>query len=53
MKVGDVARELEVDPQQARRLIKAGKIPGYKIGGEYKVRSTEFRRWLEDQRIQI
>ncbi len=53
LKVADVARELEVDPQQARRLIKSGKIPGYKIGGEYKVKTTELQRWIEAQRVEV
>lgn len=51
MSVAELAGELEINDQHARRLLKAGKIPGYKIGGEYKVRITEFEQWLEGQRV--
>lgn len=49
--VADVAQELEINVQTARRMMRRGDIPAFKIGGEYRVKIEEYADWLEAQRV--
>jgi excisionase family DNA binding protein len=51
LSINDVASELGRNEQVVRRWVKAGKIPGHKIGSEYRILRQDFEEWVEEQRV--
>lgn len=44
-----LARYLHLTPQQVSRLAERGKLPGRKVGGQWKFARPEIHHWLEHQ----
>jgi excisionase family DNA binding protein len=40
---------LHVHPTTLYRLVKAGKIPSFRIGGEWRFRTDVLERWIAEQ----
>jgi excisionase family DNA binding protein len=49
--IPQVAEKLQVSEKTVRRMLISGELPGYKIGGQYRVGPTELAAWIEDQAI--
>ena len=43
--VEEVAEALKLHPYTVRRLCREGKIPGFKIGGQWRFDKKEFDEW--------
>ena len=46
--IGEVAEMLRVHPTTVYRLLKRGDIPGFKIGGNWRVSVNALDRWLSE-----
>jgi excisionase family DNA binding protein len=46
--IGEVAEMLRVHPTTVYRLLKRGDIPGFKIGGNWRVSVNAFDRWMSE-----
>lgn len=46
-KAEDLAEKLDVNIMTIYRYISAGKLSAYKIGKEYRIDKTEFKKFLE------
>lgn len=49
--VRDVAAELQLHPNTIRHLLLSGEIPGFKIGGAWRVPRSGLVRYLEQGRV--
>jgi nitrogen PTS system EIIA component len=47
--VSGLARYLHIDPQKVVRLADRGKLPGRKVGGQWKFAKSEIHHWFEQQ----
>lgn len=47
--VEEVAEYLRIHPYTARRLARAGKIPGFKVGGQWRFEAKEIEAWKKEQ----
>ncbi len=46
-----VAERLQVSEKTVRRLLTRGEMPGYKIGGQYRISPAELDAWIRDQAL--
>jgi excisionase family DNA binding protein len=46
--IGEVAEMLRVHPTTVYRLLKRGDIPGFKIGGNWRVSVDALNRWMSE-----
>jgi excisionase family DNA binding protein len=46
--IGEVAEMLRVHPTTVYRLLKRGDIPGFKIGGNWRVSVIALDRWMSE-----
>jgi excisionase family DNA binding protein len=44
--VNDLARYLKVNPSTVYRLLKTGKLPGFRVGSDWRLSKEEVERWL-------
>ena len=49
MTVDEVAEYLSLHPLTVRVLARAGKIPAFKIGKQWRVKRELLARWIEEQ----
>jgi excisionase family DNA binding protein len=45
----EIARYLRVHPYTVKRLARANKIPGFKVGGQWRFRKDEIDRWSKNK----
>lgn len=48
--VEEVAQKLRMHPDHIKRLLRAGRMPGYKIEGSWRVKQDELEQWVEDRK---
>jgi excisionase family DNA binding protein len=53
MLVKDVAQFLGVHPLTVQKYARCGKIPGFKIGTQWRFDSKHIRKWLKDRSIAL
>ena len=41
------AEILQVSKRTVHRLIQRKQMPGFKIGGQWRIRESEFKKWVE------
>jgi excisionase family DNA binding protein len=46
----EVAQRLQLHVQTVKRLLRQGKMPGYKIEGSWRVYPEELRDWLKQRK---
>jgi len=49
--VPDAMRVLRLSRTMVYDLLKCGELPGIKIGGTWRIPVTDFRRWLDSNRV--
>jgi excisionase family DNA binding protein len=49
--VQQVAEYLNCSYITVWRLLRSGQIPAFRVGSEWRLRRTDFDRWLEGQRV--
>jgi excisionase family DNA binding protein len=47
--VAEVAAELRVSNMTVYRLVQAGRIPAVRVGRSYRIRASDFDRYLSEQ----
>lgn len=47
----DVAWMLNLNMKTVQRKMRKGKIPGIKMGGEWRVLESELVKWMNEQRL--
>jgi excisionase family DNA binding protein len=45
----EVATYLKLADKTAYRLASEGKLPGFKVGGSWRFRSSELEKWIDSQ----
>jgi putative resolvase len=51
LSVNDIIETLNVSKLTIYRYIKAGKLPAYKIGRDYRIKQKDFDKLLENKKI--
>jgi excisionase family DNA binding protein len=46
--IGEVAEMLRVHPTTIYRLVKRGELPGFKVGGNWRINSDALDAWLAE-----
>jgi excisionase family DNA binding protein len=46
--IGEVAEILRVHPTTIYRLVKRGELPGFKVGGNWRINSEALDTWLAE-----
>lgn len=46
--VDEVAKAFKLNPYTVRRLVREGKIPAFKIGGQWRFRKDEIDRFIKN-----
>ena len=49
--IAQVAEKLQVSEKTVRRMLVSGELPGYKIGGQYRIKPAELESWIAEQAI--
>ncbi|WP_305971054.1 MULTISPECIES: helix-turn-helix domain-containing protein [unclassified Mameliella] len=47
--IPEVAKLLKINEKTAYRLASQSEIPGFKVGGSWRFRADELRRWMDTQ----
>ena len=45
----EAATLLQVSTRTLQRMIRNGKLPAFKVGGQWRLRETQLRQWVEDK----
>ena len=48
--VEEVAQELKYSVETVKRMLRKNQMPGYKLGGEWRIDATEYREWKEQRK---
>ena len=48
--VEEVAQKLKMHPDTVARLLRAGKIPAYKLEGSWRVKQSDLDQYVEDRK---
>ncbi|HWP56450.1 MAG TPA: helix-turn-helix domain-containing protein [Candidatus Acidoferrales bacterium] len=49
MNLADAAVILQVSKRTLLRMIQHNEVPAFKIGGQWRLRQSQLRRWLEER----
>lgn len=49
LSVEEVARWLDIDTRTVYRMVKQGKLPGFKAGGQWRFNRQMLESWVADQ----
>lgn len=47
--IDGLAKYLHITPQQVERLVSRGKVPGRRVGGDWKFSAAEIHHWMEQR----
>ena len=48
--VQEVAVYLKVNPKTIYRLVREGRLPGFKVAGSWRFRRDDIDNWIDDQK---
>ncbi|MBU4477609.1 MAG: helix-turn-helix domain-containing protein [Candidatus Omnitrophica bacterium] len=51
--VDEVAEALKIHPYTVRRLCREGKLPCFKIGGQWRFSKSEIQEWIDKGRKKL
>ena len=46
----EVAQKLRLHPDTIARLLRTGKLPGYKVAGSWRINPTELEDWMKQRK---
>jgi excisionase family DNA binding protein len=49
----EAATLLQVSTRTLQRMIRNGKLPAFKVGGQWRLRETQLRQWVEDRETTV
>ena len=47
--LSEAAQMLHVSTRTLQRMIRKNDLPAFKVGGQWRVRETQLRQWVEDR----
>jgi len=47
--LAEAANILQVSTRTLQRMIRSGELPAFKVGGQWRVRETQLRQWVENR----
>lgn len=47
--LGDAAAALQVSKRTVLRMIQKGSVPALKVGGQWRIRESQLKRWAEQR----
>ena len=47
--LSEAADLLQVSTRTLQRMIRNGQLPAFKVGGQWRVRETQLRQWVENR----
>lgn len=47
--LGEAASILQVSKRTLLRMIQEKEVPAFKVGGQWRVRESQFRKWVENK----
>ncbi|MGB7949304.1 MAG: helix-turn-helix domain-containing protein [Candidatus Binatia bacterium] len=47
--LAEAANILQVSTRTLQRMIRSGDLPAFKVGGQWRVRETQLRQWVENR----
>ena len=47
--LAEVADILQVSKRTLLRMIREKKVPAFKVGGQWRIRESQFRKWVEEK----
>ncbi len=50
MTLKEVANYLKLAEKTAYRLVAEGKIPGFKVGGSWRFKQSDIKKWINEQK---
>lgn len=48
----EAAALLQVSKRTLQRMIKTRELPAFKVGGQWRLRETQLRQWVEEREIE-
>ena len=51
--LSEAADLLQVSTRTLQRMIRNGQLPAFKVGGQWRVRETQLRQWVENREIPL
>ena len=48
MTLAEAAAVLQISKRTILRMIRKGQVPALKVGGQWRIRESQLRRWAED-----
>ncbi|OGQ77514.1 MAG: hypothetical protein A3F90_06345 [Deltaproteobacteria bacterium RIFCSPLOWO2_12_FULL_60_19] len=49
MTLAEAAAVLQISKRTILRMIQKGQVPALKVGGQWRIRESQLRRWAEDR----
>ena len=53
MTLAEAAAVLQISKRTFLRMIQQGKAPAFKVGGQWRIRESQLRRWVEDKENRV
>lgn len=47
------AEILQVSKRTLLRMIQKGEVPAFKVGGQWRIRESQFKKWVEEKENEI
>ena len=47
--LSEAANLLQVSTRTLQRMIRSGELPAFKVGGQWRVRETQLKQWVESR----
>jgi excisionase family DNA binding protein len=47
--LSEAAKLLQVSTRTLQRMIRNGELPAFKVGGQWRLRETQLRQWVESR----
>jgi excisionase family DNA binding protein len=47
--LSEAANLLQVSTRTLQRMIRKGELPAFKVGGQWRLRETQLRQWVESR----
>jgi len=47
--LAEAANILQVSTRTLQRMIRSGDLPAFKVGGQWRLRETQLRQWVENR----
>jgi excisionase family DNA binding protein len=47
--LSEAANLLQISTRTLQRMIRSGELPAFKVGGQWRVRETQLKQWVESR----